>query len=177
MNNLFLAKPDKKYQKSFDEYVLAYKTTGDDYYFNKYKRGIENFSEYLTDLHNYSNGIDLPEGEITTSTFWLINHNEVIGVVRLRHQADEFSGHIGADISPYQRNKGYGTQMLQLALEEAAKIGIDEAIVTCNIENISSKTIIEKNKGQFLGAIFDEEENENLYKFSIATSAKKTLQI
>jgi len=170
INNLFLAKPDKKYQKSFEDYVLAYKTTGDEHYFNKYKKGLENFSEYLTDLHNYSNGIDLPEGEIMTSTFWLIDNNEVVGVVRLRHQEDKYSGHIGADISPYQRKKGYGTQMLKLAVEEAAKIGIDEAIVTCNVENIASKTIIEKNNGKFLGSIFDEEENENLYKFSIATS-------
>jgi predicted acetyltransferase len=42
--------------------------------------------------------------------------------------------------------------------------------VTCNIDNIFSKKIIERNNGKLLGTIFDEEENENLYKYSIPTT-------
>jgi predicted acetyltransferase len=60
-----------------------------------------------------------------------------------------------------------------LALGEAEKIGIKEAIVTCNIDNISSRKIIEKNNGKLLGTIFDEEENEYLYKYSIQTTTNK----
>jgi predicted acetyltransferase len=47
------------------------------------------------------------------------------------------------------------------------EIGLEEVILTCNIDNIASKKIIEKNNGKLLGTIFDEEENEYLYKFSI----------
>lgn len=173
MIDLFLAKPNKEYQKSFEEYVIAYKKEGDDFYFNLYKKGLDNFNEYLNYLHNYSKGIDLPQGEVITSNFWLIDNNKVVGVVRIRHQEVEYSGHIGYDISPCYRKKSYGTEILKLALKEAVKIGIKEAIVTCNIDNISSKKIIEKNNGKLLGTIFDEEENENLYKYSIATSNDK----
>jgi predicted acetyltransferase len=169
MRELFLSVPSKQYQKSFKDYVTAYKNADDNYYFTKYKKGIENFDEYLSDLYKYSKGIDLPKGEVITSTFWLIDNNEVVGVVRVRHQDVWTDGHIGYDISPCYRKKGYGTQILKLALVEAGKIGIKEVMVTCNIDNIYSKKIIEKNNGKLLETIFDEAENENLYRYSIVT--------
>ncbi|NMM61982.1 GNAT family N-acetyltransferase [Clostridium sp. P21] len=168
MKELFLVKPNKKYQKSFENYALAYKKINDEFYFDKYKKALESFQDYLNDLHNYSQGNDLPQGEVATSTFWLIDKKEVVGVVRIRHQEVECAGHIGYDISPDYRTRGYGFQILKLALNEAVNIGIDEAILTCNITNIASKKIIEKNNGKLLGTIFDEEENEYLYKYSIA---------
>ncbi|MBU5313795.1 GNAT family N-acetyltransferase [Tissierella carlieri] len=158
MKDLFLIEPNKEYQKSFENYALAYRKINDEHYFNKYKRALENFQDYLKDL---------PQGEVITSTFWLIDKKEVVGVVRIRHQEIECAGHIGYDISPDCRNRGYGFQILKLALEKAIKIGIEEVILTCNIDNIASKKIIEKNKGKLLGTIFDEEENEYMYKFSI----------
>lgn len=71
------------------------------------------------------------------------------------------------DISPNCRNMGYGFQTLKLALEKAIKIGIQKGILTCNIHNTASKKIIERNNGKLLGTIYDEEENEHLYKYSI----------
>lgn len=167
MLDLFLDKPNKKYQKSFENYVEAYKKAGDDKYFNLYKKALENFDQYLNYLENCSKGIDLPQGYVATSTFWLIDNNEVAGVVRVRHQEVEFAGHIGYDISPAYRNRGCGTQILKLAFSEAAKLGIKDVIVTCNISNMYSKKVIEKNNGKLLGTVFDSEENEKLYKYVI----------
>lgn len=167
MKNLFLVEPNKKYQKSFENYALAYRKINDEHYFNKYKKALRNFQDYLNDLHNYSNGNNLTKGEVITSTFWLIDKKEVVGVVRIRHQEVECAGHIGYDISPDHRNNGYGFQILKLALIMAIKIGIEEVILTCNIDNIASKKIIEKNNGKLLETIFDEDENEYLYKYSI----------
>ncbi|ADL50724.1 GNAT family N-acetyltransferase [Clostridium cellulovorans] len=167
MIDLFLTEPNEKYKRSFENYILAYKKINDENYFNKYKRALENFYEYLNYLKEHSEGKNLPQGYVATSTFWLIDREEVVGVVRVRHQEVDTAGHIGYDISPDYRNKGYGFQILKLALKKAAKIGIKDAIVTCNIENIASKKIIEKNNGKFLETIFDEEEDEHLYKYSI----------
>ena len=64
--------------------------------------------------------------------------------MRIRHQEVESGGHIGYDISPVYRKKGYGFQILKLALKKALEIGLKEVIVTCNINNIASKKIIEK---------------------------------
>ena len=167
MKDLFLVEPNEKYQKSFEEYAQVYRKINDEHYFNKYKKALEDFQDYLKDLHNCSKENDLPQGEVITSTFWLIDKKEVVGVVRIRHQEVECAGHIGYDISPYCRNRGYGFQILKLALEKAIKIGIVEVILTCNIDNIASKKIIEKNNGKLLGTIFDEEEKEYMYKYSI----------
>jgi len=172
MEDLFLVVPNKKYQKSFENYALAYRKIDDEHYFNKYKKALENFQDYLNDLHNYSKGNGLAQGEVITSTFWLIDKKEVVGVVRVRHQEVECAGHIGYDISPEYRNRGYGFQILKLALEESAKLGIKAVILTCNIENTASRKIIEKNNGKLLGTIFDEEENEYMYKYSITLITK-----
>jgi predicted acetyltransferase len=167
MKELFLAEPSESYQKSFEKYTLAYEKINDKHYFQKYKKTLENFHAYLNDLYKYSRGKDLLPGEVMTSTFWLIDKNEVVGVVRIRHQEVECAGHIGYDISPDFRNRGYGFQILKLALEKTANIGIEEVIITCNINNGASRKIIEKNNGRLLGTIYDEEENEYLYRYSI----------
>jgi len=52
-------------------------------------------------------------------------------------------------------------------LEKAIKIGISEVILTCNIDNTTSKKIIEKNNGKLLGTVFDKKEKEYLYRYSI----------
>lgn len=170
MKDSFLAIPSKEYQRSFENYVHEYMKINHAHYFNKYKEALENFDEYLNRLHKLRNGIDLPQGKIATSTFWLIDSHEVVGAVRVRHQEAEFAGHIGYDISPCYRKKGYGTQILKLALKEAAKLGIKQAIVTCLIDNVGSRKIIEKNNGRLLGVIYNEEENQELYKFSVKTT-------
>lgn len=167
MKDPFLVEPDIKYQKSFENYALSYKKVHDEHYFPKYKKALENFQDYLDDLHNDSKVNDLPQEEVLTSTFWLMDKKEVVGVVRIRHQEVECAGHIGYDISPDYRNRGYGLQILKLALEKAKEIGIENVILTCNIDNIGSKKIIEKNNGELLGTIFDEEDNEYLYKFRV----------
>lgn len=167
MKKIFLAKPDKIYENSFKKYAESYKCSGDSYYFEKYKMALDNFDEYIKELEDNSKGINIEKGWVPTSTFWLIDNNEVAGVTRVRHREAGTAGHIGYDISPCFRNKGYGTKILELSLLEASKLGIKEAVVTCNTENSASRKIIEKNGGKLLGTIFDEEENENLFKYTI----------
>ena len=167
MADIFLAEPDIKYQKSFENYVLSYRKINDEHYFSKYKEALVDFQNYLAVLYNYSQGIELPRGIVAYSTFWLIDKEEVVGVVRIRHKVVKYGGHIGYDISPEHRKKGYGNFILKLALEKAKEIGLKEVILTCNINNIASRKIIEQNNGRLLGTIFDEEEKEHLYKYSI----------
>jgi predicted acetyltransferase len=172
MDDLFLIEPSKEYQKSFQSYTLAYRKINDNHYFNKYRKALENFDEFLNDLYNYYKGLDLPEGKVPFSTFWLVHIDEVVGVVRIRHKETEETGHIGYDISPVHRNKGYGTQILKLAMKKAFEMGIEDAILTCSIDNIASRRIIENNNGVLLGTFFAKEKNEHMYKFSIQTISK-----
>lgn len=167
MKDLFLVEPSTTYEKSFINYALAYKEINDAHYFNKYEKALENFKNYIDILYSYSIGNNLADGDVITSTFWLVDKKEVVGVTRVRHQEVEFAGHIGYDISPIYRNKGYGSHILRLALDKSKNIGLKEVILTCDINNAYSKKIIEKNNGKILEIIFNKEDNKYLYKYSI----------
>lgn len=170
MKKLLLALPSKDYQNSFEKYVTAYKNINDKHYYEMYKKALANFDEYINELDKLSKGINLPLGCVTTSTFWLIDNDDVVGVTRIRHQEVETAGNIGYDISSLYRNKGYGTEILKLALEKAKEIGLKDVIVTCALNNTASKKIIEKNNGTLLEIVFDEEDNEELYKYRITNN-------
>lgn len=171
MEQLYLAEPSDKYQKSFENYALSYKKIKDDFYFNIYMKALEDFRGYINYLHNCSKGIDLPKGWVPCSTFWLIDNDEVVGVVRIRHKEVTCCGHIGYDISPYHRGEGFGTAILKLGIKKAKELDMKEVIVTCSVNNKASKKVIEKNGGKLLGIISDED-NTNCYKYSIITSAQ-----
>ena len=115
MTDLHLVVPSKEYQQTFERYVQAYLEQNDGDTIKLYQKGLENFDEYLHDLHKYAQGVDLSAGYAAASSFWLVDGYEVVGVVRIRPQGDEYSGHIGYDISPCHRGRGYGTVILKLA--------------------------------------------------------------
>ncbi len=56
-------------------------------------------------------------------------------------------GHIGYDIRPSARPRGYGRRILALTLQKARARGIARALVTCLVDNVASARIIEANGG------------------------------
>ena len=129
---------------------------------DEYQRAGENWSNaelaqkdfiaYVRQLHDQSQGRNLPAGHVPVTTFWLVWNNQMIlGESRLRHALtpalEAFGGHIGYVIRPSQRRKGYGTLILKLTLEKASAIGIQRVRVTCDTDNIGSALIIERNGG------------------------------
>ncbi len=95
-----------------------------------------------------------PENRVACTEFWIIDeHDHYCGRISLRHSLNEtlalHGGHIGYDIVPSFRNKGYATAALRLCLEEAKKIGLDRVLLTCDDDNIASIKTIEKNGGVF----------------------------
>ncbi len=109
--------------------------------------------EYLERVRKDARGEDLPEGFVPSTTYWLIEDGEYIGHVNIRHRLtpalERLGAHIGYAIRPSRRQKGYGTQMLRMALEKARQLGIERVLITCNKENVASRTVIEKNGGVF----------------------------
>lgn len=109
------------------------------------------FENYVEKKKSESHGENLPEGWVPATTYWLIDNGEYIGGVAIRHELNEnlkkFGGHIGYDIRPSQRGKGYGSKILELALPKAKELGITKVLVTCDATNIGSRKIIEKNGG------------------------------
>ena len=56
-------------------------------------------------------------------------------------------GHIGDGVRPSERRKGYGTEIVRLALIECRKLGIDSVLMFCDKDNIGSAKTITKNGG------------------------------
>jgi predicted acetyltransferase len=113
----------------------------------------KDFGEYVERLQAQSRGIGLKPGHVAQSTYWLVSPDgRVLGTSRLRHrltpQLKHSGGHIGYDVRPSERGKGYGTRLLALTLQRARELGVERVLLTCDDDNLASARVIEKNGGQ-----------------------------
>ena len=109
---------------------------------------------YLRRLEEVEAGINLPDTLVPMSTRWLIDHEgRVVGETRIRHRLtpplEIEGGHVGYFVHPDHRGRGYGREILRLALIELHRLGIDRVLVTCNADNFRSRRVIEANGGRF----------------------------
>lgn len=145
--------PSPKYKDSYLEAVREYQAEGLEAYaeldVNELEAGIE---AYTDRLRGESYGLNLPDGYVSHTTYWLIETDEYIGTVDIRHKLTEhlekIGGHIGYQIRPSKRRMGYGEQILKLSLPKAKMLGLEKVLVTCDETNIGSKKIIEANGGK-----------------------------
>jgi len=164
-----LVKPDIRYKKSFLEALSEYqsekiniKRNRNRHYNNLDTANLaEDFNDYVITELAKEKGLNIPAGYVAESVYWLIDHEEFIGKVNVRHQLTEklkqAGGHIGYDVRPSKRGLGYGNNILRLVLSEAKKIGMKQVLLTCNINNLLSKKVIENN-----GGVFQDQLNDNL---------------
>lgn len=113
------------------------------------------FPAFVRRLRGYEMGENLPKGWIPSSHYWLVSGRQFIGEVRIRHKLNKvlrgMGGHIGYEIRPTKRKKGYGKKILTSALKKAKALGIKNALLTCDDKNVGSYKIIEKNGGVLQG--------------------------
>jgi predicted acetyltransferase len=92
-----------------------------------------------------------PDGHVPSTTLWWVEDDEYLGRLAIRHRLTphlrEFGGHIGYDVRPTARRRGYATAMLRAALPLAHDLGIESALVTCDFTNLASRKVIEANGG------------------------------
>ena len=90
-----------------------------------------------------SKGIDLAEGRVPQTYFFLWLDRIIIGVFKVRHYLNDTlkngAGHIGYAIHKDYRRKGYATMGLALTLKKARKlIKEDEIYLSCAHHNVGS---------------------------------------
>lgn len=129
-----------------------YQATGDD----RYKLALEDLDAYFRSLVKYAKGVNLPVGHVPSSTFWLVSGGgRIVGRSSLRHhlttELAHEGGHIGYDIRPSERRKGYGTLILKLTLQRAREKGLRRVFITCDADNVGSAKVIGKNGGELRG--------------------------
>ncbi len=122
---------------------------------------------YLVAMSGRTPWLPPSSGWVPQITYWWAAGDEYLGRLNLRHylSADLLrrGGHIGYDMRPAARRRGHATAMLAAALPLAAAIGIDPAHIDCDIGNVASRRVIEKNGGRL------EREANGAYYFLLPT--------
>ncbi|KOR90220.1 GNAT family N-acetyltransferase [Paenibacillus solani] len=149
---VYLVKPSAEFKDEYLSFYQDWKDSQEDMVPWVIARDPGDFDDMLQFLNNNEQGINIPEGWVKDSTYWLVTEaNRVVGAVNIRHQLNEklfnAGGHIGYGIRPSDRQKGYATQLLSLALEKTKDLSINKVLVVCDADNTGSKKTILKNGG------------------------------
>lgn len=170
--------PSAEYKASFIEAVREYQeypthTFRDEKYRLLSTSELESdFDAFISREASNRRGENLPEGHVPCTDYWLIDNEEFIGRVSIRHHLNDallrLGGHIGYDIRPGRRGRGYGNAILRLTLPKAKELGIKRALVTCDATNIASRKIIEKNGGVLENRVGNPETGIDKLRFWIA---------
>jgi predicted acetyltransferase len=112
----------------------------------------EGFAEYVDWLRSQAlEDSPRPDGYVPSTTLWWVQNDDYLGRLAIRHRLTphlrEVGGHIGYDVRPSARRRGHATAMLRAALPVARGLGIESALVTCDVTNVASRKVIEATGG------------------------------
>lgn len=113
----------------------------------------ETFEEWYSAFCDNLKEETVRDGLVPATTYMAISNedNRLIGMIDIRHRLNDyllnFGGHIGYSIRKSERQKGYATEMLSLALIECSKLNMKKILITCNKNNIASAKTIIRNGG------------------------------
>lgn len=153
-----LVRPDERFRESFLDALAEFR--GEGRYLDAASDAVgEDFAGYVRQLDDAARGENLAPGLVPYSTFWLVDRDQYIGRLSIRHELNEWlrtiGGHIGYDIRPTRRREGLGMRQLQLGLVEARKLGLERVLLTCDADNTGSRKIIEGNGGVLEDEVLD----------------------
>lgn len=143
-----LVRPDEKYYQSYVEAAEEYRI-----------HKVRTFSFLDTEsmdifetIRNYEAGVHLPTGWVPATYFWMVDENEFLGEICIRHELTEsllkLGGHIGYGVRYSKWNQGIGTEMLKRTLPYGRDVlHLDQVLLTCNDDNYGSACVIERNGG------------------------------
>lgn len=96
-----------------------------------------------------------------------MKENSLLGAISIRYKGDAVDGHSGFGIRPTERNKGYATKMLSLALPIIKNYGINPLILSCAKDNTYSAKTIQNNGGKFIQEVDDDGEIVSIYHIKL----------
>jgi predicted acetyltransferase len=147
---LKLILPTKEYQQSYHAYIKE--LSDEERYPFPMDFDCSDFQKMLAKISDFANGVNLPDGYVQSSTLWLVEAGELIGVTNIRHylnkSIEHCGGHIGLSIRPSHRAKGYGNQIMRLSIEKLYDMGINTVHIHCYKDNTSSAKAIIANGGE-----------------------------
>ena len=124
---LFLTEPSVIFRDSFIQSVDEFQAEGRQLHFDR-KSITSDFSAFVQELLNQKDRARLKPGRAPASEFWLIDDNEFIGRLSLRHELNEYllmmGGHIGYEISAFKKKTRIWHRDTQAGIGKGQGIGI-----------------------------------------------------
>jgi predicted acetyltransferase len=114
----------------------------------------ESFDAWLRDVEDGRYEDNLIDYHVPATTYLAvtIDTHHLVGMVNIRHRLNDYlktiGGHIGYSVRKSERQQGYATEMLGLALKQCKTLGIPRVLITCDQDNFASAKTIKNNHGQ-----------------------------
>jgi len=107
------------------------------------------YPKWLKEKADTAKGINMPEGYIPCTTYWVLLNDKIIGLANIKHYLNDYlrkkGGHLGLSLSKEYRGKGIGYKVTKLLIEKARdEFGIKDILLTNEPENIASRKLCEK---------------------------------
>ena len=120
-------------------------------------------------------------GRCQGKTFLLIRENDskIVGTINVRWNLSkemlQFGGHIGYGIRPTERRKGYNKINLYLGMIEAKKVGSDNVMLDCDVNNLGSDKTLKALGGKLERTEIDPSDGilTNVYWFNVDETLEK----
>lgn len=98
-----------------------------------------------------ADGVLRPDGTGATTYWWIVEGDEVLGGIALRHggppERTLVVGSVGYGVRPSARGRGLATWALGEVLGRAASYGLDRLVVVCRDDNLASARVAEHHAG------------------------------
>ncbi len=110
------------------------------------------FKDYLIVNKRMAKGINLKEGYVPQTIYWLWIDDKPVGMAKLRHYLNENlrekGGHAAYAVRKSERGRGYGKLILKELTTKAKEMDIEDLLLTVDDVNITSRKVIEANGGE-----------------------------
>ena len=128
-------------------------------YYNVTKEIFAN--EVISKLLKNSEGLELSDGNVPETYFFLWDDDAIVGLFKIRHYLNDFlregPGHIGYGILPDYRERGYAKQGLLLAIEKCKEIIKEDEIYLSVLKDNVASLKVQLNCGAYVAGETDYE--------------------
>lgn len=175
MENLQLVQPSLDFAEEIRNYRAAF--AHEHLHGGNSLSDIENIADWIEHTQKESNAATCRPDCAPSSTYLCIRQSDqkMVGIVNIRHHIEQefllnVAGHIGYSIHPAERRKGYATEQLRLALNEAQKLGLTKVLITAADWNIGSQKTILANGGVYEDTRIDPSDGDRMLRYWINLS-------
>lgn len=157
-----IIRPEEKY---FSEYYQACKESYENQVTEWMPFELDHFDTWKANILDayarYEEGRDLPAGLPRTVTRWGVEGDTFIGELQVRPYLTEEEaktwGHVAYAVRHSQWRKGYGTKLLQAALELLRQYQVHNIYLVCHAENQASIHVAQACGASLSGTMQDED--------------------